>query len=174
MILKKIVVQGDVTTPVDIAPHTNNLKRNGQFIGANMRMLEEFDLENIISESFKLFIVKDTGELTEEWIPALRVMVDMFNDGLNVKFSNHAVLDFIIANVAEFPATVKFLVQWQLQGEDTLYEGTDVVEVFNPAKGKGKIKGRTGANAEATSLFKSVNLSETKNTIVYRVVFTVR
>lgn len=102
MILKKIVVQGDVTTPVDIAPHTNNLKRNGQFIGANMRMLEEFDLENIIPESFKLFIVKDTelfivkdtGELTEEWIPAQRVMVDMFNDGLNVKFSNQAVLDF--------------------------------------------------------------------------------
>jgi hypothetical protein len=139
--IEKIVVQGNVSTLVDITPHTINLKRNGQFIGANIRMPEEFDLENIIPESFKLFIVKDTGELTEEWIPAQRVMVDMFDDVLNVKFSNQAVLDLIKANVAEFPATVKFLVQWQLQGEDTLYEGTDEVRVINPGKGKEKNKG---------------------------------
>lgn len=136
----KIIVKEEVTALVDINPNTINLKRNGQFISAKIRMPEGFDLENIIPESFKLYIVKDNDELTEEWIPAQRVMVDMFDDALNVKFSNQAVLSLIKAYVSEFPASVKFLVQWQIQGDDTIYEGTDAVRVINPGKGKDKNK----------------------------------
>ena len=137
---EKIIVKEEITALVDINPNTINLKRRGQFISAKIRMPEGFDLENIIPESFKLYIVKDNDELTEEWIPAQRVMVDMFDDALNVKFSNQAVLSLIKAYVSEFPASVKFLVQWQIQGDDTIYEGTDAVRVINPGKGKDKNK----------------------------------
>jgi hypothetical protein len=137
----KIIVKEEVTALVDINPNTINLKRNGQFISAKIRMPEGFDLENIIPESFKLYMVKENDELSEG-IPAQRVTVDMFDDALNVKFSNQAVLSLIKAYVSEFPATVKFLVQWQIQNDDTIYEGTDAVRVINPGKGKDKDKGQ--------------------------------
>jgi hypothetical protein len=124
---------------VDINPNTINLKRRGQFISAKIRMTEGFDLETIIPESFKLYLVKENNELTEG-LPAQRVMIDMFDNGLNVKFSNQAVLNLIKATVSEFPASVKFLVQWQLTGDDTIYEGTDAVRVINPGKSKDKNK----------------------------------
>ena len=69
-------------------------------------------------------------------------MGDMFDDMLNVKFSNLAVLNLIQENILEFPATVKFLVQWQILGDDAVYEGTDEVRVINPGKGKGKDKNK--------------------------------
>jgi hypothetical protein len=142
---EKITVNEEVTATVDINPNTINLKRNGQFISAKIRMPEGFDLENIMSESFKLYMVKDNDELTEG-IPAQRVMVDMFDDALNVKFSNQAVLSLIKAYVSEFPATVKFLVQWQIQGDNTIYEGTDAVRVINPGNGKDKNKDKGQGN----------------------------
>jgi hypothetical protein len=134
---EKITVREAVAAMVDINPNTINLKRRGQFISAKVRMPEGFNLENIIPESFKLYVVKDNDELSE-WIPAQRVMANMFDDVLNVKFSNLVVLNLIQENITEFPATVKFLVQWQILGDDTVYEGTDEVRVINPGKGKGK------------------------------------
>jgi hypothetical protein len=65
-------------------------------------------------------------------------MIDIFDNALNVKFSNQAVLNLIKATVSEFPASVKFLVQWQLTGDNTIYEGTDAVRVINPGKNKDK------------------------------------
>ncbi len=137
---EKVIGNEEVPAWVDIHPNTINVKRQGQFIGATIRMPEEFDLTNIIPESIKLYIMKDNDELTEEWISAQRVMVDMFDDALNVKFSNQAVLSLIKANVSEFPANVKFRVQWQFQGDDNMYEGTDLVRVINPGKGTDKNK----------------------------------
>ena len=137
---EKIIVKEEVPAWVNINPNTINLKRNGQFISAKIRMPEGFDLENIIPESFKLYIVKENYALTEEWVSAQRVMVDMFDAALNVKFSNQAVLSLIKATVSEFPASVKFLVQWQLTGVDTIYEGTDAVRVINSGKSKDKNK----------------------------------
>jgi hypothetical protein len=141
---EKITVNEEVTARVDINPNTINLKRRGQFISAKIRMPEGYDPANIVPESIKLYMVEDNDELTE-WIPAQRVMVDMFDDALNVKFSNQAVLSLIKAYVSEFPATVKFLVQWQIQGDDTIYEGTDAVRVINPGKSKDKDKGQDKA-----------------------------
>jgi hypothetical protein len=137
---EKIIVKEEVTAMVDINPNTINLKRRGQFISAKIRMPEGYDLANIVPDSIKLYMMKDNDELTEG-IPAQRVMADMFDDVLNVKFSNLAVLNLIKENITAFPATVKFLVQWQIQGGE-VYEGTDEVRVINPGKGKDKDKGQ--------------------------------
>jgi len=113
-------------------PNTINLKRSGQFIAAIIKVPGGYKARDVDVESLKLCMEKNNtdlacGNFKPQWA------ISISKDSLLVKFPNQGVLDLISKNVDmnSLPATVTFLVQWNLKNGGFQFEATDTVRVIN-------------------------------------------
>ncbi len=135
---------------VDIKPNTLNLKRNGRFITALIKLPEGNNIADINTDSIKIIKINDS---TVD-IPAAWALVDeVLTDSLIAKFAFRGVvkdeIETILPADTTFPTAVTFTVSGTLKDITPTFEGTDQVRLINPGKSNKGGKGKGGGGDES-------------------------